>query len=425
MSQLHWSEFGLRNLPPMSARSLVTGLPPFLQQALDERTALLPAPLVGVTSEDSVRSDLYQLQSTGVETRPIAEAAQAFLAALTPDQRAKAQFPLEATERRTWINVHMNFFRHGVMLEDLPPATRELGLGLLRASLSARGYGLARDIMRLNQFLADLTGSADEYGEWPYFVSIFGDPAGGQPWAWQIDGHHLNVNATIIGDQLVLTPTFMGSEPCQVHEGRFAGTQVFATEEQVGLNLIRALDTTQATKAILRRSIHPDDLPDNLQHPFDGRMQAGAFHDNAFMAPAGVRATDLTDAQRRLLLNVAGAYVGWTRDGHNQVRMDEVARHLDETWFSWMGATDDEGPFYYRVHSPVVLIEFDHHPGVVFDNLVPSRNHIHTVVRTPNGGDYGVDLLRRHHEQYDHSHGTHEPRHTHGPDGHSHDGHTH
>ena len=52
--------------------------------------------------------------------------------------------------------------------------------------------------------------------------------------------------------------------------------------------------------------------------------------------------------------------------------MREVDAHLDETFFAWMGTTGADGPFYYRVHSPVVLIEFDHHPGVVFDNLVPS-----------------------------------------------------
>ena len=90
--------------------------------------------------------------------------------------------------------------------------------------------------------------------------------------------------------------------------------------------------------------------------------------------------------------------------------MNEVEAHLDETSFVWMGSTIDE-PFYYRVHSPVVLIEFDHHPGVVFDNATPSRNHIHTIVRTPNGGDYGADLLRQHHERYDHSQGTHAQRH--------------
>ena len=90
--------------------------------------------------------------------------------------------------------------------------------------------------------------------------------------------------------------------------------------------------------------------------------------------------------------------------------MAEVAAHLDETWFTWMGAVGDDGPFYYRVQSPVVFIEFDHHPGVVFDNKVPTRNHIHTVLRTPNGGDYGHDLLRQHHDRYDHRHGTHTTR---------------
>jgi hypothetical protein len=55
----------------------------------------------------------------------------------------------------------------------------------------------------------------------------------------------------------------------------------------------------------------------------------------------------------------------------------------------------------------VVLIEFDHHPGVAFDNPVPSPNHVHTVVRTPNGGDYGADLLGQHHERFDHTSGTH------------------
>ena len=75
-----------------------------------------------------------------------------------------------------------------------------------------------------------------------------------------------------------------------------------------------------------------------------------------------------------------------------------------------MGAAADDGPFYYRVHSPVVLIEFDHHPGVAFDNVLPSSNHIHTVIRTPNGGDYGLDLLRQHRGRFDHSTGAHVAR---------------
>lgn len=113
---------------------------------------------------------------------------------------------------------------------------------------------------------------------------------------------------------------------------------------------------------------------------------------------------------QRRLLSLVGVYVGWTRDGHAGVKVREVAKHLDETWFSWMGATGDEGPCYYRVHSPVALIEYDHHPGVVVDNDIPSPNHVHAVVRAPNGGDYGVDLIRQHHERYDYSHSDHRLR---------------
>jgi hypothetical protein len=72
-----------------------------------------------------------------------------------------------------------------------------------------------------------------------------------------------------------------------------------------------------------------------------------------------------------------------------------------------MGGTDEDSTFYYRVHSPVILVEFDHQRGIVFDNDAPSRHHIHTVVRTPNGNDYGRDLLRQHHARFDHGRADH------------------
>ena len=77
---------------------------------------------------------------------------------------------------------------------------------------------------------------------------------------------------------------------------------------------------------------------------------------------------------------------------------------MNETHFAWIGHFDDASPFYYRVQSPVILVEFDHQSGIVFDNDTPSRDHIHTVVRTPNGNDYGKDLLRQHYAEHDHSH---------------------
>jgi hypothetical protein len=64
-----------------------------------------------------------------------------------------------------------------------------------------------------------------------------------------------------------------------------------------------------------------------------------------------------------------------------------------------MGGMGADDVFYYRVHSPVILIEFDHLKGIALENDVPTREHVHTVVRTPHGGDYGRDLLRQHYEQ--------------------------
>lgn len=405
-----WTELGLRGLPEMSARRRVESVPPmqeFIDALMADCRAELAVPVHGITSDGRVVPGVFTTRRGAVDTDPLREAAVAFLAALDPADRPRASFPLDATERRQWFNVHPNLFRHGVMLDGLTAQQRELGLQLLRATLSARGFAQSRDIMRLNGLLVTLTGSADQYGEWPYFVSIFGTPSVDEPWGWQLDGHHLNVNCFVLGNEIVVTPTFMGSEPCRVTSGPLAGTEVFAPEQQVGIDLIRSLDATQHDVAVLYPSIMPGTLPHHLEHWIDGRMQAGAFKDNVVLPYQGIRADALTDVQRALLKGAVGIYLGWARDDHAAVRSIEVDAHLDETWFSWFGGTGDTDPFYYRIHSPVVLIEFDQHPGVVFDNTEPSRHHIHTIVRTPNGGDYGTDLLARHHATFDHSLGDH------------------
>ena len=401
----HWSEFGIRHGPVMSARSRVGDVPELaflIDPALEANAAALAAPMRGVTTDGNARAGLIPRRTTGVATGPIVEAAQAFAQHVGAERLAQMTFPIDSPEWRTWFNVHMNFYRHGVMLEDLDQAGRDAFCRLMRATMSARGFHQARDIMRLNGLLGEVTGSADEFGEWPYFVSFFGAPSADAPWGWQLDGHHLAVNCVIAGDELVLTPTFMGSEPCHASSGPLAGIRVMDVEERAGLDLIRSLDAPQRADAVLYPSIMSADIPRHLQHFIDGRMQAGAFKDNAVLPYLGVHAAGFTDAQRGLLRDTIGAYVGWANDRHAAVRMLDVDAHLDETWFSWMGGTGPTDPFYYRVHSPVVLIEFDHHPGVAFDNPDPTHHHIHSIVRTPNGGDYGVDLLAQHRERVPH-----------------------
>jgi hypothetical protein len=225
-------------------------------------------------------------------------------------------------------------------------------------------------------------------------MSVMGTPSADGPWGWQIDGHHLIVNCFVLGDQIVMTPMFLGSEPVAAHEGPYAGTRVFQAEERGGLALMRALTPEQRRQATIAA-----ELP--------GEVFTAAFRDNFELKYEGIRGDVLSSGQQRLLLDVLETYVGRIRPGHAAIRLGEVKRHFAETHFAWMGGADEDSVFYYRIHSPVILIEFDHQRGIAFDNDTPSRHHIHTVVRTPNGNDYGRDLLRQHHARFDHTHATH------------------
>ena len=401
-----WKSLGFRGLPALSGRVNQAIGGPFAP-LIQERVAGQYEPFIGITTDGVERTGLRSVDAAPkVSTAPITDAALAFLASLSKEQHTRACLPMESPDWRTWTNVHIAFWRHGLLLDDLHTKQRELALGVLRSTLSARGYEYAVRIMELNELIARIKHNSDSYGGWLYFLSIFGTPGSDAPWGWQIDGHHLCVSTVVFDGRIVMTPTFMGSEPRSMGD-----LSLFDAEEEAGLTLIRSLDDAQRAKAIIYPSITKADMPDpNLQNPFDGRQVGGMGHDNLVLPYQGVPATDLTDAQRRLLVGVARHYVEWSADGHAAVKLREVEAHLDETWFSWYGGYGETDPFYYRVHSPVTLIEFDHHDGVVFDNIDPSRHHIHMLVRTPNGGDYGRDLLREHHERFDHVDGHHVAR---------------
>ena len=136
---------------------------------------------------------------------------------------------------------------------------------------------------------------------------------------------------------------------------------------------------------------------------------AQAYKDNINLDYAGLRADKLSESQQQGLLALIKTFVGTMSDGHARIKMDEVKQHLDQTYFAWVGGVGPQAVFYYRVHSPVLLIEFDHERRVApFRSATPTRDHIHAVLRTPNGNDYGKDLLRQHIQQH------------HSDDGHSH-----
>jgi hypothetical protein len=353
-----------------------------------ERQDPLAEPFRGVTTHGNVITGLFPIRATGVSTAPVRAAADTFLAALSPEQRAKTAFPADDIEWRRWNNIH-RAAREGVSFEEMSEAQRASATALLRASLSAKGLEKSRAVMRLNGHLAELLDRPGEYGEGLYWITVMGEPSATEPWGWQLDGHHLVINYFVLGDQVVMTPTFMGSEPVSAPTGRYAGTVVLQDEEWKGLALMESLDATQRVKAM----IGAEKTRNNAL--------SQAYRDNLVLDYAGIPARELTPVQRSLLAELIAEYVGNMRDGHARVRMEEITAHLDDTYFAWIGKVGPEEVFYYRVQSPVILIEFDHQTPVALEGpRVPTRSHVHTVVRTPNGNDYGKDLLRRHYERH-------------------------
>jgi hypothetical protein len=369
----------------------------FRRMSIDAEGKGLAEPFKGLTANGRIEPGLFATRSTGVSTEPVRKTAESLLAALTKEQRDKTLFAVDDVEWRKWMNQDF-YVRQGVSFLDMTEAQRAIAIELLRASLSAKGLKQTRDIMRLNHTLGELNDNDfDRYGEWRYHLTVMGQPSATEPWGWQLDGHHAIINYFVLGDQVVMTPLFAGSEPVTAAAGKFKGTTVLQDEQNKGLSLIGSLDEPHRAKAIIRVSKTGND---NLTE---------AWKDNVVLDYAGVRAADLPESQRKQLVDLAALYVDNMDDRHARVKMDEVRKHLDRTWFAWIGSTDPGGVFYYRIHSPVILIEFDHQVPANLkqyakDPNAPNHEHIHTVVRTPNGNDYGKDLLRLHYQQ--HPHGT-------------------
>lgn len=360
----------------------------FAQRSKEFEKNGLAEPFKGVTADGTVVPGLYAVRSTGVSTAPVVTAAKTFLAALSEGQRAKTQFAVDDPEWRKWMNQHF-YVRQGVGFDEMSEAQREAAFGLMRASLSARGLKQSRDIMRLNQTLGELNANDFvQYGEWLYWITVMGTPSATEPWGWQIDGHHLIVNYFVLGDQVVMTPTFIGSEPVTATSGKYAGTSVMQDEQNKGLAFMQSLDAAAQAKATLKP----------VKTANENRTEA--FKDNVVIEPAGVKASELPAPAQAALLDLIGVYVGMMEDGHAKVKMQEVRQHLAETRFAWVGAATPDAVFYYRIQSPVILIEFDHQTPIAIrlpdGSRGPTRQHIHAVMRTPNGNDYGKDLLRQH-----------------------------
>jgi hypothetical protein len=391
-----------------------------------ERAERIAQPYKGITTDGTALEDLFEIADEGFEPGPAVAAAKTFLALLSDRERQKVTHSVDAPEWRQWFNGGAPLAELGLWLDWATPQAREAAMGIIRACFSDEGYIKTARCRSANLFLGELYAMPHQLGEWTYQFLLFGEPSLTEPWGWNLYGHHLALNCLVMGRQLVVSPTFLGAEPTIIDRGPGNRFTLFDEEAAGGLELIRSLDPSLRNQAVIYEEMNDPTMPPGRVAPLDERHLGGSFHDNRVIPYEGVSAKEFSSAQREVLLRVAENFVSYLPEGPRAARLAQMAAHLDDTWWSWIGGTGDADPFYYRVQSPVIMLEYDNHFGSFLANKEPAKYHVHTIVRTPNGNDYGKDLLRQHYERqhqdggHTHSHEGHVHTHAHGDHEHTH-----
>lgn len=381
--------------------------PPWLHALYMHWLELLQEPFKGVTSDGmlpgqsmihqltiagNVRPGLFTLQDEEVPIEEIVHASEDLLALLDDAQRQKLCYHIDSPEWRTWSNPEFLLSNKGIRLDEVDTKTRSAVLNILKVTLPPDGYDKAVKAMHINHFLGELVEAPRVVNEFSYNFVLFGRPSTFRPWGWSFYGHHLCLNIFLYKNQIVASPWFTGAEPNEIDAGPYAGTRILQVEEELGLRLMQSLAPEIQSRARVYAHMHNPAMPPGRWNRDDQRHLCGAYRDNREVPYEGVSVSEFTDAQKEILYDILVQYLLYLPQRSRDMKLEQIRRFEAEMYFCWIGGFGDEDPFYYRVQSPVVLVEFDHHSGVFLNNEEPKKFHIHTLLRTPNGGDYGYAL---------------------------------
>jgi hypothetical protein len=329
--------------------------------------------LFGIGIGLALLTSAYSLLQTAAV---MADSAKAFLASLTPEQRAQATFPLQDEERFDWHYIPKP--RKGLALRDMTSAQKQLAHALLAAGLSQRGYIKATTIMSLDEVLRVMeNGKGPRRDPDGYFFTIFGEPSESGTWGYRVEGHHISQNFTVANGKVQDAPSFFGSNPAEVLDGPRKGLRVLAREDDLGREFMAALTPEQKKIALVTQKA-PDDILTEASRKAALKGQ-----------PSGLQARQLNAHQRELLDNLIGEYVDNVPDQVAQMRREQIKRAGDNIYFAWAGGEKYRDPHYYRIQTPAFLIEFD--------DTQDHANHIHSVWRDFDN-DFGLDLLKEHYQ---------------------------
>jgi hypothetical protein len=346
-------------------------------------------------------------------TSRIVKAANSFLSTLDDKQRQTVVFAFDDEEqRKRWSNLPTGFVpRGGINLKDMTAAQRSAAMALVSSALSARGFEKVQQIMEGDEMLKTTEGNGRRGGGPPgrgpdgpppgnddgrggargrggppggrggngqmfgkdlFYISILGTPSEKNPWMLQFGGHHLALNITIAGDRGILTPTLTGAQPA-LYTVNGKTVRPLGQESDKALALLNALDENQRKRAILGFRL--------------ADLVLGPGQDGKTIQPEGLKASDMNEKQRAMLLDVVAEWAGIVHESAAAARMAELKADINETWFAWSGpvtaASGSNITAYYRIQGPHLVIEYA--PQTLGGD--PSL-HVHTMYRDPTN-DYG------------------------------------
>ena len=314
-----------------------------------------------------------------ISTKPsivtLATTMKSFRASLSSKLLADASFPLGHKESYSWTNVPpgRNEDRGGIRFGELSINQLTRFYEVLSVFLSDDGYTKVSLITKdTEKHLSDISPSF--WASNPYHIALFGNPETDGSWGFQLDGHHLALNFLVHGDEVSIVPALIGTAPATVD-----GTVVLENERGKAFALLDSLDENQRKKAIQkgRRGL---------------RVGAGRStdpflnHDYSEFVGVGLKASEMNGTQKEHLRHLIKTYVYNLETEFADVWMADIDAGIDDTYFVWIGGTTTSDPIYYRVFNPDIWIEFNNESGL---------DHIHTIIRSPNGNDYGIFALNR------------------------------
>ncbi len=316
--------------------------------------------------------------TSSIAAEQMAGACARFLESLSPDQRERTTYSYEDGERVFWYYPPLN--RHGLPLRDMEPNQQALANAIIASALTDDAYEKAGQITDLETVLGPLEAERGEV-TWDrdpglYYFTVFGEPGGEAPWGWKAEGHHLSLNFSVWGDQIIsTTPFFFGSNPAEVRTGPKAGRRILARSEDLALELMSDLDASQRSKATIY-----DEAPRDIVTYNATRV--------SLPQEEGLPVSKMNGAQREMLMALVTEYVGRLRSEVAEQKLQAVTESgLDRLYWAWGGPVDRAEKHYYRIHGGSFLVEFD--------NWQNDANHIHSVWRDVEN-DFATDVLREH-----------------------------